>query len=750
MTRMEKTVQIAPKRIFVSNRLPYSVNLQTQQITRGSGGLVSALLGINLQEPFYWMGFETDPKAVQILKERSSEMNSHLKCCPVLLDKKIYDSYYDGVSNDLLWPVFHYENHLASFHRENWHDYLKANEVMAEEILKIAGDYDSVWIHDFHFLALPKMLKERNPTLKIGFFLHIPFPSNEIFRQLPVREEILKSLICCDLIGFQEYSYLNHFVTSLKSFLGVDATLFHAEIGDHTLHMGVFPICIDTEKIMEKAATAHVKELTSSLENLKNSQFRLLGIDRLDYTKGLELKLQGFQQALRKYPGLVGKISLLQVAVPTRQKVPCYAQAKRDLDELVGAINGEFGRPDYVPVQYIFNSIPEDTMLSLYRSSHGVLVTSKRDGMNLVAMEYAMAQDLENPGVLILSEFAGAASLLGDSLFINPWDADAIADAIHKTVVMPLAERKARMSNMQKTLLKYSSTKWAEGFLKDLETMTLPQHASPSTGLELPVSRWPADILSRLLSKKIKLVLDYDGTIVPLQPRPEMALLPQTMRDILRSLQQHVEVIILSGRKRSFLESEFAGLPFTLVAEHGAFYKLRGKKWKSRVSSDIQSWYPEVEQVMEAYADKVPFSFVEKKKASLVWHFRQSPAEFADFLAKKLDEELKTSLGNEPVQVNMGSKIVEAKATECNKGTFLRRFMRIQSDSSLYICLGDDRTDEDMFKVLRPGDIGIKVGPGPTAASYRLSRQKEVIHFLLELRSIFVAKHQPSYEDAHV
>lgn len=740
-------MQNRSKRIFISNRLPFTVNSKDQSLTRGSGGLVSALLGVSLDEPFFWLGFETDPRVANALRTRSDEITPNLRCHPVLLAKDVYEKYYDGISNDLIWPLFHYETHLSHFNRTNWEHYRRANQTMADEILKVAQESDTVWIHDFHFLLLPQMLKEKNPSLKVGFFLHIPFPSVEIFRQLPVREEILKSLTSADLVGFHEHSYLRHFLMSMKAFLGIDSTLFKADIGQHTLHLGVYPISIDTEEYQRKASSQDVENLCQSYRESTRG-FQILGVDRLDYTKGLELKLRGFQRALQKYPELVGNVSLLQVAVPTRQKVPFYAKIKKNLDQLVGAINGEFGTPEHVPVRYIFNSIPEETLLALYRRADATLVTSKRDGMNLVAMEYVMAQDIRHPGVLILSEFAGAASLLPDALIINPWDPDVIADSIFQAFHMSSEEKRQRLNNSQDTLLRYSASKWAQGFLGDLE-QTTPEKDLACLPLANDPNLWPAKLQISLQAKKIRLILDYDGTLAPLRPRPELALLDTEVRDILSALNEEIEVFIVSGRPRQFLDAQFGEMPFTLVAEHGAFYRLAGQKWQSRVSSNVHTWYDEVDRVMSAYSEKVPRSFVERKEAGVVWHYRQSPPDFAEFQAKKLDDELNTCLGNEAVTISMGAKIVEAKANECNKGSFLRWLMQSSfRDTSYYICIGDDRTDEDMFKILGEKGLSIKVGMEYTTASYRISRQEDVP---VVLKSILgaVQSHSSHFRNAH-
>lgn len=721
------------KNIFVSNRLPFSINKKTSALHRGSGGLVSALLGVSLDEPFSWVGFETDPKAAQQLRERSSEISPQLQSFPVLLSQKLYDQYYDGFSNDLIWPLFHYEGSLAKFNRADWDAYATANRVMADALAELVNPNDTVWIHDFHFLMLPQFLREKNITVKIGFFLHIPFPSYEIFRQLPVREEILKSLTQCDLIGFHEHSYLRHFSVSLKAMLGIDSSLFKADLGEHVLRMGVYPISIDTAGFKEKSSSPAVVEQCKAYHEMPGVPFLVLGIDRLDYTKGIELKLRGLQRALRKYPELVGKITLLQVAVPTRQKVPHYARLKKEVDQLVGSINGEFGRPGYVPVQYIFNSVQETELISLYRRANAILITSKRDGMNLVAMEFVIAQDLETPGVLILSEFAGAASLLSDAVMVNPWDMDMIADAILNSVHMPEDERRERLGNMQEILSRYSATKWAQSFLDDLSSFD-PKSIKHVEKLKATCLDWPLSLRNAIEhTKKIRLILDYDGTLVAFADRPEKALLNQQMRELLTLLNQHVEIIIVSGRTKEFLDHQFKDLPFFLAAEHGAYFKNVGGEWASRIASDINAWYPEVESVMSSYTERVPLSFVEKKSASLVWHFRRSPVEFANYQSKKLDDELQVGLANEAVVISVGARIVEAKAIECNKGNFLRWLVHSEEQKNYYICIGDDKTDEDMFLALSDEGYSIKVGPGYTEAKSRLSEQAEVLPFLEEL-----------------
>lgn len=722
------------KRIFVSNRLPFSMDPKTGELKRGSGGLVSALLGVSLHEPFAWVGFESDPKAAKKIQEEASNFVENLQCYPIQLSRDIYEKFYDGFSNDIIWPLFHYEGHLANFDRDNWLAYVEANLKMAEGVARVANPGDTVWVHDFHFMLLPKFLRHLKPQLKIGFFLHIPFPSAELFRQLPVREEILSSLVQCDLIGFHEHSYLRHFDVCLKAILGIESSLFKAEMEGHTVNLGVYPISIDTEGYLKKAEQEEVLIQAQQYREQSVAPYMLLGVDRLDYTKGLDLKLLGLQQAFKKYPDLIGKITLLQVAVPTRERVSAYKNLKKVVDRLVGAINGRFGGPNYSPVQYIYRSVPETELLALYRRADAVLITSKRDGMNLVAMEYVLAQDLKTPGVLILSEFAGAASLLGDALIINPWDVDAIADAIYRAYTMSEEERYERLHHSQDILLRYSATKWAEAFLDDLEAVDKAVVLRRVELLAADPSLWPSSFTKYIKGKKLRMVLDYDGTVVALARTPGRALLMKETKALLLKLCEYMEVYVLSGRSKEFLDSQFDGMPVFLAAEHGAYFKKREGEWESRVTSDINAWYGNVKKAMDSYCEKVPLSFLETKEASLVWHYRESPEDFAEFQARKLADELRVGLSNEPVTIMMGAKIVEARAIECNKGSLLRWLLQMDTEN-IYtcLCLGDDKTDEDMFRVLGDTGASIKIGREKTEARFRLRSQEEVAPFFRAL-----------------
>ncbi|EHQ04983.1 bifunctional alpha,alpha-trehalose-phosphate synthase (UDP-forming)/trehalose-phosphatase [Leptonema illini] len=718
--------------LMISNRLPVSKDASTGEIKLSSGGLVSALGGIRNGIPKLWIGLEPreagDPSPALTGKEGEIEYRG------VPVDVGLYDRYYNGISNDVLWPLFHYEGGLVHFNGEDWDAYVRVNELLADAIAAEARDDESVWIHDFHLFLLPAMLRKRKPSLHIGFFLHIPFPSSEIFRQLPVREEILQGIMGADLIGFHDYSYLRHFCNALHAVLGVGSDMLSAEYEGRRITLGAFPVSIDTKSFHNRSREPAVEKILRRYRQSFRGLKLILGIDRLDYIKGLRLKLQSFRELLARNPELVGEVQLLQIAVPTRQDVPVYIQLKEEVERLVGEINGRFGRADYAPVLYIYNSIPFEELLALYRLADCLLVSSRRDGMNLVALEFIAAQSPTKPGVVVLSEFTGASATLSHALTINPWDVEKTSEVLKKALSLSDAERREMHQPMLKYLMQYDATDWAASFMKSLEkTRTVP---IPERLMRLKPSQHDDSIRAAVKPVKL-LVCDYDGTLVPIQPRPEDAYLRDDERRFLQKiLDSGYEILVISGRSANFLEEQFGNMPVTLAAEHGATMRPKhSTKWKQLVTTQIQRWYPVAETLMKDYSRRVPGSVVEKKKYAIVWHYRQSPASFASYMALKLGEELAYGLANQPVEILPGNKIVEARAVEANKGTFLRRFLKENPQfREQLLVAGDDRTDEDLFRAVdQEQAVTIKVGPGASSARYRVDSPADLRAILTEL-----------------
>ncbi|RME93888.1 MAG: bifunctional alpha,alpha-trehalose-phosphate synthase (UDP-forming)/trehalose-phosphatase [Candidatus Hydrogenedentota bacterium] len=706
---------------IVANRLPIITDPETGKLVQASGGLVSALANIKTKKEKLWVGALNPPKV---------SLPKHLK--PVYIEKNLYAAYYNGLANDVLWPLFHYETDSVKFSWENWEAYKKVNLLFAQNIAKIARKNDLIWIHDYHLFLMPYYLRQLRPELKIGFFLHIPFPGSEVFRQLPVREEVLSGLLACDLIGFQDYTYLNRFCRSIHTLLGIDSNLMNIDYEGREIQLGVFPVSIDTGKFIRAGKSKKVKDLMDNLRLIPRYEKLILGVDRLDYSKGIDFKLLAFRELLEKNPDLIGKVCLLQIAVPSRVHVEEYAKLRENIERLVGNINGEFGNPFYVPVQYLFTSVGFHELVALYRYAHVLLITSKRDGMNLVSQEYIASQNPDDPGVLLLSEFAGAISNLSHVIPINPWNISDTASKIKRALDMNKEERIALHKPMLKYLEKYTATTWAESFLKRLSAVKSIKHGAEIIHFD----KLPQKIQQALSQKKI-IFLDYDGTLAPIVSNPEDAKISSKMKNLLKKMSRFkdFEIVVISGRDARFILEQVKDISIAVACEHGAiFYPNPSTKPVKLVRSNIKTWYPVVKRIMLDYCARVPGSFVEEKSYGISWHYRGSPDRFAVYQARKLSEELETGLTNEPLSILHGKKVVEARAIEANKGSFARWYVdRYAKSQDTIIALGDDATDEELFEALNHRAISIKVGQGPTSAKYRLPSQEDVFPFLQSL-----------------
>ncbi len=733
---MNKTIE---RWLIVSNRLPFKVDETTNKIKTSSGGLVTAISGITTTgAKKLWIGSAPSSLSLDRIKEISAKDKKFSEYIPLYIDEVDYDAYYNCVSNDVLWPLFHYESHIPQFRWEEWKLYEKVNLLFAQKISSICQKGDLVWIHDFHLFLVPQLLRNLAKNIRIGFFLHIPFPSSELLRQLPVARQIMEGILGADLIGFHEYSYLRHFRHTVRSILNVDSTLLEMKYQSREIKLGIFPVSIETSHFMSAARSKQVKQIASGFQ--KNDQHLLLGVDRLDYTKGIDLKLKAFCLFLRKYKNRMSKkVSLMQVAVPTRRDVPFYMQLKKEIEQLVGEINGEFGEPNYTPIQYLYTSVDFENLLALYRAADVLLVTSKRDGMNLVTLEYIASQNKKNPGAVILSEFAGVASILPYVFMVNPWDIISTATTIYEVLKLTNHEKIQRQAPMLQYLKGYTGKHWADAFMQSLVSLSNVQKTNRVISVTNEQVVLPREIEEGICQNPCILFLDYDGTLAPITSKPDQALMSPTTRNILKKLTQNnqIKVVILSGRKKSFLFSQFRSLKVDLAWEHGiGFSSYNSKKIISLLYSDIQSWYSMAVKIMSSYSSHVPESYVEKKEYSISWHYRNSPQKSATFQANRLAEELNSGLANLPVTVIHGKKIIEIKAIEANKGGFIKWYLsqKTINTSSCLLAIGDDKTDEDMFQSLpHRNGFSVKVGESPTLAKYTIPSQDFVNSFLSKI-----------------
>jgi len=716
--------------LLISNRLPLTYNDKSHEFTASSGGLVSAIKGLDassIGHRFEWMGIMTDDIDAEKIEQLKKIPFGDFKCHPIIVPKESYHFYYNCFCNNVIWPLFHYERSLVMHSENGWKHYQEINSLVAEQIVKIANDDDIIWVHDFHFFLVPGLVREKRPELKIGFFLHIPFPSSEIFRELPQRKEIIQSLAQCDLVGFHDLSYMNHFQSSLQRILGES---------NHDLNerkWGVYPISIDSQHFIELTKKEETKDFVNKYKATKKDMMWILGVDRLDYIKGLKMKLQAFGEFLRRYPEQKEKVQMVQIVIPSRTDVPEYLQLKEQVEQLVSSINGEFGSPTYMPVFYLYHSVSEYELSALYQLSEVMHIGSRRDGMNLVCLEYVVSQQLESPGTLLLSEFTGAHSTMSYAISINPWNIEETADKIQEALTRDINQRKSEMKSMQDFLLKYNSSEWARFFLRDLLREGNHQKIIPLS------KEGQFNWMKELKGKNILFFCDFDGTLSPIKSLPSQVSLNEKTKEIIKKIGQtnKCQFVVVSGRDKDYMERQFITkeLNVSLGACHGAYqYKPETNEWVNLASHDSTKWKESVIDVLKLYTSRTPGSFFEDKGHAVAWHYRNSPQEFAEFLANKLYLELEETLKSQPVVVTKGKKVIEVRSTHASKGLFVQQWLQnSQTKPDIVIALGDDTTDEDMFLVLEEQNLPhycIRVGTEKTNASYFIKDQTNVNLFL--------------------
>src|SRR5215210_7870962 len=439
-----------PRVIIVANRLPVTVSPTDSgvEVQKSTGGLATGLLRPHEQSGGLWIGWSGTPQNELSEQQQAAleEQLAGMRLVPVPLSGEQVARYYEGYSNGVLWPLFHYLLDQIPLHVRDWDPYVEVNERFAEIVARHYQSGDLIWVHDYQLLLLPELLRQRLPDARIGFFLHIPFPSEELFRTLPERDRLLRGLLGADLVGFHTPTYLRHFAASLTQ-LGLTVEIDKVQLSDREVRLGVFPMGIDAAAFIKLAEDPAVQEEARALRSDESVRL-LVGVDRLDYTKGIPRRLLSYERMLQTHPELRERVRLVQVAVPSRTGVEAYQEYRALVEGLVGRINGDFGTPRWVPVHYIFRSLSEQELVALYRAADVMLVTPLRDGMNLVAKEF-VASRTDGDGVLVLSEFAGASWELPEAIQVNPYDVEGTAESCYRALTMDPEERRTRLSPLR-------------------------------------------------------------------------------------------------------------------------------------------------------------------------------------------------------------------------------------------------------------------------------------------------------------
>lgn len=727
------------KLIIVSNRLPFDVSVAHGVIrfSETTGGLVTGLstyldcidAGKGPVSDYVWIGWPGATVPEEHQSAVRDEARSRHRSVPVFLSTEEMNLFYFGFCNKTLWPLFHYFPSYTSYESDAWTQYRQVNERFAETVADVCEPGDLVWIHDYHLLLLPAMVRALRPGASISFFLHIPFPSYEVYRLLPRRwrRDILEGMLGADLIGFHTYEYTQHFLQSVLRILDVDHNLGMLTLPTHLVQAQAFPMGIDFEKF--RSATSDpcvVEEARETKQSLRGAKV-ILSVDRLDYSKGILHRLEGFEILLGQDPSLHGNIVLLMVVVPSRVAVDQYRKMKRQIEEAVGRINGQFGRAGWTPVIYQYRYLPFQPLAALYSIGDVALVTPLRDGMNLVAKEY-VASRADGTGVLIISETAGAAKELGEAIVINPNNREEIAEAMRDALAVPPEEQRRRMLTMQQRLRRYTVHRWANEIIRRLEEQK-------EAGRKHFVRLLPDAVARRMeaeqqASGSSLFLFDYDGTLVPLVERPELARPSQDTLRLLEQLGKETKntIVLVSGRDRKTMEDWFGSAPVDLVAEHGSWMKRRNREWRRMDGSRID-WKKSILPIMEWYSDSLPNSFIEEKDSALVWHYRTADPEQSEELVGDLTTHLVSFTASSHIQVLRGHKVLEVRSADTNKGASVQRWLR-KHRYEFILAIGDDETDEDLFKALPPQAYTIRVGIAQSNARYNLRDVQDVRRLL--------------------
>ncbi|PKA66551.1 Alpha,alpha-trehalose-phosphate synthase [UDP-forming] 6 [Apostasia shenzhenica] len=714
------------------------------------------------------------------------------KCVPTFLAPDLLSRFYHGFCKQHLWPLFHYMLPLSAelggrFDRSLWQAYVSANKVFADKILEvISPDDDFVWVHDYHLMILPTFLRKRFNRVKLGFFLHSPFPSSEIYRTLPVREEILRSLLNSDLIGFHTFDYARHFLSCCSRMLGLTYESKRGYIGleyyGRTVSIKILPVGIHMGQLKSVLSLPETEMKVLQLIKQFSGQSRtmLLGVDDMDIFKGISLKLLAFEQLLMQHPECRGKVVLVQIANPARGKGKDVEEVQVESHAMAKRINEAFGQSGYEPVIMIDKPLQFYERVAYYVVAECCLVTAVRDGMNLIPYEYIISRQgnetldhalglspsTMKKSMLVVSEFIGCSPSLSGAIRVNPWNIDAVADAMDSALEMPEPEKQLRHEKHYRYVSTHDVGYWANSFLQDLER-TCQDHVRKRCwgigfGLGFRVVALDPNfrklamehIVSAYRRTRTRAILmDYDGTLMP-QASIDKSPTTRSIEILNRLCRDKNNVVFLvSARSRSTLSEWFSPCEILgMAAEHGYFLRLRrDAEWETCVPVADCSWKPIAEPVMRLYTETTDGSTIEDKETSLVWSYEDADPDFGSCQAKELLDHLESVLANEPVSVKSGQNYVEVKPQGVSKGLVAQRLLSTMRKRGplpdFVLCIGDDRSDEDMFEVITGAVNGPALSPSadvfactvgrkPSKAKYYLDDTAEIVRLMQGLASV--------------
>lgn len=711
--------------LVVSNRLPFAVDLSGPEprFRRTVGGLVSGVEGYLRSRGAAgggaWVGWPGTDVAEADRARVAEAARRDQGATPVFLDAAEVEGFYEGFCNRALWPLLHYFPSLVRLEEADWAAYVRVNERFRDAVLAAVEPGDTVWVHDYQLMLLPALLRAARPDLSIAFFLHVPFPAFEVFRILPDAwsRALLHGVLGADVAGFHTLDYARHFLRSAERLSGLEAREGEVRHAGRVTRVDAFPIGVDFAALSEAAARPDVLAARTALDAPLGDRRVVLSVDRLDYTKGILQRLLAFERVLERSPAWHGRVTMVVVAVPSRERVDSYRRMRREVEEAVGRINGRFGSVAWVPIVYQFRALGFADLAALYLRADVALVTPLRDGMNLVAKEYLAAR-ADDSGVLVLSDTAGAARELGEAVLVNPYHVESIAEGIERALEMPPDVQRARNRSMRARLRRYDVVRWGD---EQLERLARAREASRALAERHLGTGDRARLLAAFRAARRRLVLlDYDGTLVPFAGHPAAAPPDAALCALLGRLAATpgTDVVLVSGRDATTLETWFGALPVALVAEHGALHRDPGGVWERLQPADAAA-RGRVADLMELFSDRLPGSFVERKEVSVAWHWRRADPEMGGAREAELVEALHALLRGAPLEVLRGKRVVEVRGAGAHKGGAARRWLG-RAAYDVVVAAGDDATDEDLFAALPPDAWSLRVGLGESRAGFNV------------------------------
>ncbi|KAK1549816.1 hypothetical protein Q3G72_008418 [Acer saccharum] len=797
----DSSVAARERRIIVANQLPILAS-RDDETGKWSFKYDDDSLVLQLKD-----GFSPDTEVVYIgslnaevdvsdQDDVSAVLLDRFRCVPTFLSADVHKKYYHGFCKHYLWPLFHYmlpltPSHGARFDRAEWQAYVAANKVFADKVMEVINpDEDYVWIQDYHLMVLPSFLRKRFHRIKLGFFLHSPFPTSEIYRTLPVRDEILKSLLNCDLIGFHTFDYARHFLSCCSRMLGLNYESKRGYIGldyyGRTVSIKIQPVGIhmgQLESVLSMEETAvKVKELKERFDG----KFVILGVDDMDLFKGISFKFLAMGKLLEQNPSLRGKVVLVQITNPARSSGKDVQDVENEINRIADEINTKFGKPGYEPIVNVKGPVSTQDKVPYYAIAECCVVNCVRDGMNLVPYKYTVSRqsspvldkflgtaDDEKESVIIVSEFIGCSPSLSGAIRVNPWNVDAVADAMSSAIRMSGWDKQMRHEKHYKYISSHDVAYWARSFDQDLERSCREHLFKRCWGVGLGfgfriVALGPEfrkigthQIVNAYKTTNSRLILlDYDGTVMSQASvdKTPTALVISILNDLCSDPRN--VVFIVSGRGKDSLSQWFSPCEkLGISAEHGYFTRwTRDSQWETSLLTTDFDWKKIAEPVMELYTETTDGSFIEHKETAMVWHHQDSDPHFGTCQAKELLDHLENVLANEPVVVKKGQQIVEVKPQGVSKGMVVQKLISTMESSGkspdFVLCIGDDRSDEDMFETIERSAAKLSlpalkevfactVGQKPSMARYYLDDTSEVINLLQGLAD--AAAHRKSH-----